>query len=181
MSERKFSMNQGAYLGFILVGVALLEYIIGIIDIEKPVLVWLINTGIIIMFLWYTIQRYRDDINEGFLSYAQSLKIGVSIVVFASFIFGIWKVLLINFIMPDYPEIFIQSQEERMIEMEEMYPSLMDGFVDLDWEKIEEEAYKSFRPHTIMINEIISKAIGGFMISLIISFFTKRVDKNIIT
>ena len=39
MSERKFSMNQGAYLGFILVGVALLEYIIGIIDIEKPVLV----------------------------------------------------------------------------------------------------------------------------------------------
>ena len=83
--------------------------------------------------------------------------------------------------MPDYPEIFIQSQEVRMIEMEEMYPDLMNRIVDLDWEKIEEEAYKSFRPHTIMINEIISKAIGGFMISLIISFFTKRVDKNIIT
>ena len=91
MSERKFSMNQGAYLGFILVGVALLEYIIGIIDIEKPVLVWLINTGIIIMFLWYTIQRYRDDINEGFLSYAQSLKIGVSIVVLLLLYLGFGK------------------------------------------------------------------------------------------
>ena len=44
MSIRTFAMNQGAFLGLILVAVALVEYIVGVIDIDKPILVWIINT-----------------------------------------------------------------------------------------------------------------------------------------
>ena len=179
MSQRKFLMNYGAILGLLLVLVAVLQRAMGIIDLENPTLVLTVNTFLIAAVLLFSIQKYRDLINNGFISYSQSVKVGVSITVFSSIIFGFWKIVLINYIDTDYSTLAIQKQQQMILELDNTMPGFIDN-IDQKLDDIENNLSSQYRPHTIMINEIISKAIGGLILSLIIAFFTTKKNPEIL-
>ena len=58
----------------------------------------------------YSVTIYRDNFNNGFISYGQSLKLGTSVVFFASVILAFYTFIFVTFINPEYLEnIFYDS------------------------------------------------------------------------
>ena len=178
MDTKKFAMNQGAVLGLLLVVISVLFYAFGILDFEKPVLSWIINTLVITSFLIFSGIQYRDIYNDGFLSYSELVKIAVTITVFSSFVFGFWKVIFIMFITPEYVELYIQYTAQQLLENADAVEKLGINVDDLLDEL--ESSREKFKPLWIMTGEIINKAIGGLLLGLIISFFIKKEDPNLI-
>ena len=103
----------------------------------------------------------------------------MSITVFSSIIFGFWKIVLINYIDTDYSTLAIQKQQQMILELDNTMPGFIDN-IDQKLDDIENNLASQYRPHTIMINEIISKAIGGLILSLIIAFFTTKKNPEIL-
>ena len=74
MDTRKFAMNYGAVLGLCLMLIALLFWVLGV-DEQQSVIPSILNNVVIIGFLVYAIMQYRDNVNNGFISYSTSLKL----------------------------------------------------------------------------------------------------------
>lgn len=179
MSSISFGMNYGSILGLLLVVISVLFYAFGILDFEKKVLFFIINILVITFFLLFSVIQYRDVYNDGFLLYSESLKIAVTITVFSSFVFGFWQVIFINFISTEYVELYIQYHEQYLSENANYLERL--GFNIDDLLDRLESSRKEFTPLWIMISEIKNKALGGFLLGLIISIFTKKENLNKIT
>ena len=77
MSIRNYSMNQGAILGSLLALCGLMFHFFGVLTCEKPLLTIFINTSIMIIVLFYSIKKYRELFNGGFMNYSALLKIGI--------------------------------------------------------------------------------------------------------
>ena len=73
MDTRKFAMNYGAVLGLSLIAIALIMWVVGADD-KESIIPALLNNGITIAFIAYAIIQYRDINNNGFITYASSLK-----------------------------------------------------------------------------------------------------------
>ena len=81
MDTRKFAMNYGTVLGLFLILIALTLWLLGVNE-QQSVIPSLLNNTVIIAFLVYAIIQYRDHLNNGFISYSESLKLGTSIAFF---------------------------------------------------------------------------------------------------
>ena len=89
MDIKKFAMNYGAVLGLFLVAIAVIMWSVGVDD-KQSIIPGLLNNGITIAFIAYAIIQYRDINNNGFISYASSLKLGTTIAFFSSIIFAFY-------------------------------------------------------------------------------------------
>ena len=101
MDTRKFSMNYGAVLGLCLMLIALLFWALGI-DEQQSVIPSILNNMVIIGFLVYAISQYRDNANNGFISYAKSLKLGTTVAFFSSVIMAFYTFIYITYLDPDF-------------------------------------------------------------------------------
>ena len=176
MSSLSFGMNHGSILGLLLMGVSVLFFAFGIFDFEKPVLFWIINTLVIASFIRFSIIQYRDVYSDKFISYSESVKIAVTVAVFSSFVLGFYKVILIMFIAPEYIDLYIHHAGQQVLENADSFEKLglsVDNLLDEL-----ESSRENFKPFWIMINEIINKSLGGLLLGLIISFFTKKENLN---
>ena len=81
-------MNYGAYLGLGLIVISFIVYILGLEE-QKSIVPSLLNNFLMIGAIIYSVTVYRDSLNNGFISYSQSLKIGTSVVFFCNFSFFI--------------------------------------------------------------------------------------------
>jgi len=176
MSSINFGMNYGSILGLFLAAISVLFFAFGNFDFDKPVLFWIINTLVIISFLIFSIIQYRDIYCDKFLSYSESVKIAVTVTVFASFVLGFYKVIFIMFITPEYIDLYIQTAEQQVLENADAVEKLGLSVDDLLDEL--ESSRANYKPFWIMTNEIINKAIGGLLLGLIISIFTKKENLN---
>ena len=104
-------MNYGAYLGLGLVLISFTVYILGLEE-QKSIIPSLLNNFLIIGAIAYSVTMYRDNFNNGFVSYSQSLKIGTSVVFFASVILAFYTYIFVTFINPEYLENIIKIAEQ---------------------------------------------------------------------
>lgn len=171
-------MNNGAKLGASLVLCGVLFHLFGIVDFERPFLVLSLNTVLLASFIFFSIKEFRDLHSGGFISFAKCIKVGISVGVFSAIIFGFWKVLLINYIDSDYADLALQKQQQMLLEFEVQYPGVMPN-VDEMLDTIDEEGVKQYRPLNILMNEIVSKTLGSFILSLLFVFFLKKENNNL--
>lgn len=61
------------------------------------------------LFVFFGIKHYRDQQNGGLLSFTQGMKVGVLIVLIPSLIFGIFDVLYVQVINPEFMEKYYQD------------------------------------------------------------------------
>ena len=170
MDTRKFAMNYGAVLGLCLVCVAVISWALGI-DEQKPVIPSILNNMVIIGFLVYAIMQYRDNENDGFISYSTSLKLGTSISFFSSVILAFYTFIFITFIEPDTIINMINQAEQAMLVAN---PEISDQELDLALSM----TTKLMQPHWMMIMGVLGGTFIGFFYSLIISIFVKKEDPN---
>ena len=98
MDTRKFAMNYGAVLGLCLMLIALLFWALGV-DEQQSVIPSILNNVVIIGFLVYAIMQYRDNMNNGYISYGASLKLGTTVAFFSSVIMAFYTLIYITYLI----------------------------------------------------------------------------------
>ena len=63
----------------------------------------------------YSVIMYRDNFNNGLISYSNSLKLGTSVVFFASVILAFYTYIFVTFIDPEYLENMINITEQEIL------------------------------------------------------------------
>ena len=125
----------------------------------------LVITGIIIGIL-----NYKKN-SKGIASYGQSLGTGVLIGLFASILVSIYTFIFYKFIDPGMIDVLLRKAEEQMLEKN---PTLTDEQIDMAMGFTR----KIMTPLGISISNIFGLTFISFIDSLIISFFTKKVDNS---
>ena len=166
METRKFAMNYGTVLGCFLILIALCFWTLGV-DKQQSIVPSLINNVIIILFLLYSIRQYRDNFNDGYISYSQSLKLGTSVAFFSSLIMAVYTFIYITYLSPDMLTNILDTTEQSLLQSN---PEISDDELDLALEI----TGKFLQPHWLMIMGVLGGTFMGFFYSLIISFFVKK-------
>mgnify|MGYP001572411810 FL=1 len=96
----KSAMTSGLIVGIALVVFSLLIYIMGVV--KPPFWVSLLQYVIIIGGIIYGTKKFRDDDLGGEISYSKALGFGILICVFASIIMGVYMILLMTVIDPEF-------------------------------------------------------------------------------
>ena len=165
-------MNYGAYLGLGLVLISFTVYMLGLEE-QKSIIPSLLNNFLIIGAIAYSVTMYRDSFNNGFVSYSQSLKIGTSVVFFASVILAFYTYIFVTFINPEYLENIIKIAEQEILNSD---PEISDEDLDLALSMTQ----KMLQPQWMSTLSVLGGTFMGFFYSLIISFFVKKDDPNFI-
>ena len=173
MDTRKFAMNYGAVLGLFLMLIALMLWVLGVNE-QRSVIPSILNNVVIIGFLVYSIIQYRDNLNNGFISYSESLKLGTSIAFFSSLIMAVYTFIFINYLNPDMLVSILEQTEQAILQSN---PEISDDELDLALSMTS----KLTQPHWLMIMGVLSGTFLGFFFSAIISFFVKSADPEKIT
>ena len=163
-------MNYGAVLGLCLVAIASVMWSFGV-DKSGSMLPTILNNGLIIAGIAYTIIVFRDTENSGFISYSDSLKLGTSVAFFSSVILAFYTFICINYIEPNTLNEILQQAEQAILESK---PEISDEELDLALEMTD----KFIQPHWMLILGILSGTFMGFIYSLIISIFVKKDNPN---
>ena len=163
-------MNYGAVLGLCLILIALLFWALGI-DEQQSVIPSILNNVVIIGFLVYAISYYRDNLNNGFISYGKSLKLGTSVAFFSSVIMALYTFIYITYLNPDMLANILNMTEQAMLEAN---PEISDQELDLALSI----TTKFMQPHWMMLMSVLGGTFMGFLYSLIISIFLKKENPN---
>jgi len=166
METRKFGMNYGAVLGLILVLFALIFWLLGIKE-KESILPSVLNNIIMVGFLVYGISQYRDNFNNSFISYSQSLKLGTTIAFFSSVIVAFYSFVHISYLEPNLLSDILHDTEQMMLQAD---PEISDEQLDLTLSM----TAKFMQPHWLMLMSVLGGTLMGFVYSLIISFFLKN-------
>lgn len=172
MDTRKFAMHYGAYLGLGLIVISFTVYFLGLEE-QKSIIPSLLNNFLIIGAITYSIIMYRDNFNNGLVSYSVSLKIGTSVVFFASVILAFYTYIFVTFINPEYLENIIKIAEQEILNSD---PEISDEDLDLALSMTQ----KMLQPQWMATLSVLGGTFMGFFYSLIISFFVKKQDPNLI-
>ena len=163
------SLVSGLMLGVLLVIYSLVLYLF---DLNENV--WLASVSYLITaaFLFYAISSFRDNKQNGFLSFGKGVWLGTLTGFFASLILAIFTYVYITYIDPGVIEEVIIKAEERILESQ---PNISDADLDQKMGMVE-----------IITSPVIMASMGilwytlvSIVLSLLISIFAKREDINI--
>lgn len=125
-----------------------------------------IVTGMIMGTLFF-----RNKINGGYINYGKSLGSGILICLFSSLILAIYLYIYYKFIDTNAIERILSLKETQILQY---YKDIPDDKL----QEIMDQQRKWTTPLTMGISEIFISTTLGFIFSLIISFFTRKVDKS---
>jgi hypothetical protein len=167
MEKRPTVWQTGIKFGLI-TGLILTVYSLILYFLELTSNTWLnlISFIILIIGLVYAHWSFKTNGN-GFMSYGQGLGIGTIVAGVSGILSSLFSYIYVKFINPDY---MANVLEEQRIALEDQ------GFDD---EQIDQALaiFEAFRtPEVSLLTGIIFMIIFGFILSLIVSAFTKKTD-----
>jgi len=162
-SQVKVAMNYGTLYGLAGIAVTLLFYFLGI-DIQSKI-PRLINVAVLVVFIYMGIKSYRDEDLSGFISYGKSLGTGTLISLFGGIISAIFTVIFFTYIAPEVAEQIINSSQEELAEK---------GMSEDQIEQAINMTRMFMSPVWLFLFSILGATFMGFVLSLIISIFTKK-------
>lgn len=176
----KSTMTTGAFLGLALIVYSIIIYFIDFTKIDTLIFVIIgitpyivITTGIV-----YGTKSYRNNYLNGSISYADALKTGTYVVLFAGIIYSFYNYIFDSAIDPGYAQRNAQIIINKWAEMRQQQ--------GVSAQQIASEL-KSMNPKDIptafesSIMGVLFYTFLGFIISLITSAFLKKENNSIIT
>ena len=165
----KSYLQFGLFYGVIMVLLFVIIYALGINPIENKTIGLtqsvLSNLILPILFIYLGCLSFKKN-NNGFASFAECLKVGVSIAFVAGIIYAVFN-LIFNFIFPEYADEMIRIQRQIMIKEN---PNLTSDQVDMGLSI----AKKLTTPIFAFPVVLIMFTFFGFIYSLIIGLIVKK-------
>ena len=113
-SSKNIILNYGVYLGIASVLINLVNYAVG--DYLKPHWSISILSGILMIAIIVMAFKKFKEMNGGFMSWGQSVKIGVGLTVISAVIGILYQQLFQNFIEPEYMQQMMVVQEQAWVD-----------------------------------------------------------------
>ncbi|MGB5818504.1 MAG: DUF4199 domain-containing protein [Saonia sp.] len=166
---RKTMLRYGIYGALTISILFLLSWSVGSnLDFSTQEVLGYLSMIISLSFVFFGIKHYRDNENNGEITFGKSLKIGIAISLITALAFGILDVIYIKFINPDF---LTEYYDTTIAQMKETLPA--DAFkVKL----VEMESQKELFSSTFMSFFIMAMTVFliGFIISLISALVLQR-------
>jgi preprotein translocase subunit YajC len=164
-SVKKIALPYGLLLSLATIVTSVIVYVMGM-TYDQPWWQSLLNFVAMIGFIVYGIKAYKHD-NEGFLSLAEALKMGLAIALVSGIIGGVFSYLFMTFIEPDFAVNMLEVTRVNMIsDNPEMTQESMDMALGL--------TEKMMTPGIIFAFSIVGSLFIGFIISLIAGLVMKN-------
>ncbi|MFW5793054.1 MAG: DUF4199 domain-containing protein [Bacteroidota bacterium] len=164
----KPALQYGLILAFGLILISLIFYLTG--NATSRYAGW-ISYPVIIAVLIIGIIKYRNEVNDGYISYGKSLGLGTLIGLFAGIFYAVYAFLFFYAIGPEViDEILIKAEETILMQN----PNISTAELDMALKMT-----KIFtNPIMLPIVSIFNYTFMSFIFSLIISIFLKRKPKE---
>jgi len=168
LSLSRNAMYYGSVLGIALIIFSLLMYIF---NVDNKSNLQYFSLILIVTITIIGILNYRNNINGGFINYGKSVGIGVLIGLFASFLFAFYTFIFYKFVAPEMINEILKKTEENMLDQN---PTMSDEQIELAMSYTR----KFTTPLFMSISTIFGTTFMSFLLSLIISIFTRKKDNS---
>lgn len=158
-------MNWGATLGFALIGISVVFYVLGMTE-SKPVL-WL-RFAVLAGGIFMGTKAVREE-NNGFISYTKALGSGTAVAFFASIIIAFYTFIFFHFIDPAMAQQLLNRAEMKLVDK---------GMSDSEIEMYMKYLKNFMTPHMMAIILVPFYTFFGFIISLITSAILRKEDNS---
>lgn len=166
VSVFKNSINYGLYTGVAYILLCLLFWALNV-----PKMSWLNYLTFIVLIAGVILatRNYRNNINNGFISYGKALATGVYVCVVVGVLVGIYTYLFYSFIYPEGIQETLDLAEEQLVEK---------GFSDEVIDKQLSLTRKLSSAPIMSITIFIGTIIWGTIFSLVTSAILKKNDDS---
>lgn len=118
VSPAKSGLVYGVLFGVVMVLEFVIMYIIGmrsLVGTSAGVIVNIANYLVLpLLFIFLGCTNYKKNLNNGFISFGECLKTGVSITFIAALIYGIFNIIF-NYIFPEFINEMISISKDEML------------------------------------------------------------------
>ena len=123
------------------------------------------------VFVVLGIRQYRDQVNEGVLSFPDALKVGSLITFVPSLLFGIYNLIYVEIIDPEFMEKYYQYQ------LDQQKASLSPQEYEVYFQQMEAEKAMFTNHFTQFVLMFLTVFVIGFIVTVVSSFFLKKRSK----
>tara|TARA_R110001606_G_scaffold8250_3_gene36141 strand:- start:7500 stop:8021 length:522 start_codon:yes stop_codon:yes gene_type:complete len=162
-NSKNIILNYGVYLGIASVLINLVVYATG--DYLKPHWSVSVLSGLIMIALIVMANKKFLLDNGGFMSWGQSVKIGVGLTVISALIVIVYQQIFANFIEPDYMQQMLMMQEQTWTDQ---------GMSGEQIDAAKEMMQKFQGPFISSAIGIVVAAFIGFIVSAIVGAIMKK-------
>ncbi|RZJ55792.1 MAG: DUF4199 domain-containing protein [Flavobacterium sp.] len=170
ISPAKSGLMFGVLFGTIMVLEFVIMYVIGmksLVNSSAGIVVNLANYLVLpILFIFLGCNNYKKNINNGFISFSECLKIGVSITVIAALVYGIFNVIF-NFIFPEFINEMLEISKMGMLKQN---PNMTDKELEMGLGMVK----KFMNPLIVFPVTLVMYAFFGLIYSLIVGAIVKN-------
>ncbi|MFQ3181720.1 MAG: MFS family permease [Polaribacter sp.] len=166
-NSKSLIINYGIYLGVATVLISLITYALGM-HLDPHWSVSLVSGILLIGLIVFGIKKYKE-LNNGFLTWGQGVKIGVGIAIVAALIGTIYNYLFMTFIEPDFINQAMEVSNQKLLEQ---------GQTQEQIEAINEMSSAFQSPFLIAALSIIGSAVVGFIVAAIAAAIMKKSEEE---
>jgi hypothetical protein len=170
MSPSKSALQYGALFGILMVLEFVIVYVMDVDPISNPTAGIIINTLNYLVFpvgiITIGCMNYKKNLNNGFISFGECLKIGVTICLIAGLIYGIFSAVF-NMIFPEFIEELMKKTRQVMLKQN---PTMTSAQVEMAISMTK----KFMSPAIVIPVTIAMYSFMGLIYSLIIGAFVKN-------
>jgi hypothetical protein len=167
--QLKYALENGLIFGLIMILISVILYVSNIDPVETPIigtLIGLLNYLLLPITILYLACNNYKKLNDGYISIAECIKIGIAICLLAGLLYGLYNIIF-NFIFPD----FLKES------LDNVRRNLLKKSPDMSTEQIEKAismTRKLTNPIILIITKIIVFSFIGLIYSSIIGAIIKR-------
>ena len=170
ISPAKSGTMYGLLFGVIMVLEFVIMYVIGmksLVNSSVGVIVNISNYLVLpLIFIYLGCNHYKKDINNGFISFSECLKTGISITVLAGLVYAIFSVIF-NLIFPEFINEMLEISKEGMITQN---PNITSKELEMGLSMVK----KFMNPLIVLPVTLVMYSLIGLIYSLIIGAVVKN-------
>ncbi|MBF4485562.1 MULTISPECIES: DUF4199 domain-containing protein [unclassified Flavobacterium] len=170
ISPAKSGTMYGLLFGVIMVLEFVIMYVIGmksLVNSSVGVIVNIANYLVLpLIFIYLGCNHYKKDINNGFISFSECLKTGVSITVIAGLVYAVFSVIF-NLIFPEFINEMLEISKEGMITQN---PNISSKELEMGLSMVK----KFMNPLIVLPVTLVMYSLIGLIYSLIIGAIVKN-------
>jgi hypothetical protein len=170
ISPAKSGTMYGLLFGVIMVLEFVIMYVIGmksLVNSSVGVIVNIANYLVLpLIFIYLGCNHYKKDINNGFISFSECLKTGVSITVIAGLVYAVFSVIF-NLIFPEFINEMLEISKEGMITQN---PNITSKELEMGLSMVK----KFMNPLIVLPVTLVMYSLIGLIYSLIIGAIVKN-------
>lgn len=178
---KKIILRNGLYITLIIVGIPLVVFLWeGPMKMESTGMAEIIGYGSIVLslgiFIFLGVRQFRNEINDGKLSFGEALKIGLLIAMIPAVAFGLYNYVYTEWMDPGFMDNYYSHQ------VAQLQDTLSPQEFEVRVEAMEAEKEMFMNPFMQFFVMFVTVLIIGLIVSVLTSFVLKsspNTQKNL--